>query len=124
MKKRPSLLAVDDEPAILNLLKCTLELSGFDVDVAADGKAALVLFEGKRPDLILLDIGMPGLDGFQVLKLIRQHSNIPVIMVTGKDEVIVARDALVLGADDYVRKPFDTLELVARVRAKLRRSYS
>ena len=104
------------------MLNRTLELEGYGVDIAADGRAALALLEERRPDLVILDIVMPELDGFQVLALIRQRSNIPVIMLTAKCDVTTLRDALVLGADDYLRKPFGTLELVARIRAKLRRA--
>ena len=85
-------------------------------------ETALALLEKRRPDLVILDIVMPGLDGFQVLDMIRQHSNVPVIILTGRCEVTTVRDALALGADDYVRKPFSTLELLARIRAKLRRA--
>lgn len=119
-KKRPSILVVDDEKGIQDLLKCTLESSGFDVVVAADGTAALALLESRRSDLILLDIGMPGLDGFQALELIQQRYNVPVIMVTGRDDVSMVRKALDSG-DDYVRKPFGNGELIARIKSVLRR---
>jgi len=115
-------MVVDDDQAILILLKRILEPEGYDVALATDGNSALALMKERRPDLVLLDITMPELDGFQVLDLIRQRSNIPVIMLTGRDEVTTLRDALVLGADDYVRKPFSTRELLARIRAKLRRA--
>ena len=122
MKKCPSIMAVDDEQAILSLLKRTLEPEGYRVIVADNGRAALALLEEHKPDLVILDIMMPGLDGFQVLDLIRQRSNIPVIMLTARGEVTTVRDSLSLGADDYVRKPFSTRELLARIRAKLRRA--
>ncbi len=122
MKKHTCIMAVDDEQEILRLLKRILEPEGYDVVVAADGRSALALPEEEEPDLILLDIMMPGLNGFQVLGLIRQHSNIPVIMLTARGEVTTLRDALSLGADDYVRKPFGREELLARIRAKLRRA--
>ena len=80
------------------------------------------LLEEHRPDLVILDIMMPEFDGLQVLSLIRQSSDIPVIMLTARTEVTILRDALVLGADDYVRKPFGTQELLARIQAKLRRA--
>jgi len=97
-------------------------VEGYDVITASDGSSALELLEEYKPELVILDIMMPGLDGFQVLDLIRKRSNVPVIMVTARGEVTSLRDALVLGADDYVRKPFSVRELVARVRAKLRRT--
>ena len=122
MKKHPCIMVVDDEQAILRLLSRTLEPEGYDVVLADNGRSALVLLEEHTPDLVILDIMMPGLDGFQVLDLIRQRSNIPVIMLTAKREVNTARDALNLGADDYVRKPFGKAELLARIRAKLRRA--
>ena len=122
MKKHTCIMVVDDEQAILRMLTRTLEPEGYDVAVAADGRSALELLENCRPDLVILDIMMPGLDGFQVLNLIRQRSNIPVIMLTARCEVTTLRDALSLGADDYVRKPFGRGELLARIRAKLRRA--
>jgi len=117
-------MAVDDEQAILSLLKRTLEPEGYDVIVAEDGWSALALLEGAKPDVVLLDIMMPGLDGFQVLDRIRQRSNVPVIMLTARLEATSVRDTLALGADDYVRKPFSKGELIARIRAKLRRAAS
>ena len=122
IKKRTFIMVVDDEQTVLKLLSRILEPEGYDVVVAADGRSALALLEKEEPGLILLDIMMPGLNGFQVLDLIRQHSNIPVIMLTARGEVTTLRDALSLGADDYVRKPFGREELLARIRAKLRRA--
>ncbi len=122
MKRRPCILVVDDEQAVLMLLKCTFELEGYGVIVADNGRSALDLMEEHRPDLVILDIMMPGLDGFQVLNLIRQSSNVPVIMLSARREMATKRDTLILGADDYVEKPFYKGELVARVRVKLRRA--
>jgi len=122
MKKRPYIMVVDDEQAILRLLKRTLEPEGYGVILADSGSSALDLLEDSRPDLVILDIMMPGLDGFQVLDLIRQRSNVPTIMLTARCEVTTLRDALSLGADDYVKKPFGRGELLARIRAKLRRA--
>jgi DNA-binding response OmpR family regulator len=122
MKKHPCILAVDDEQAILTLLGRILEPEGYSVVVANNGRVALELMEECCPDLVILDIMLPGLDGFQVLDLIRQRFNIPVIMLTGRGEVTTLRDALELGADDFVRKPFYTRELLARIKAKLRRT--
>ncbi len=122
MKKHKYIMVVDDEQAVLRLLNRTLEPEGYGVILADNGSSALELLEECRPDLVILDIMMPGLDGFQVLDLIRQRSNIPVIMLTARGEVTTLRDALSLGADDYVKKPFGTRELLARIRAKLRRA--
>ena len=122
MKTKQLILVADDDQEMLRMLNCILELEGYDVATAADGRQALALLEEYEPDLVLLDIIMPGLNGFQVLDLIRQRSNIPVIMLTARCEVTSLRDALALGADDYVRKPFRTRELLARIRAKLRRA--
>ncbi len=115
-------MVVDDDDTILSLLSRILELEGYDVTLASDGSPAIILMEEHTPDLIILDIMMPGLDGFQVLDLIRQRSNVPVIMLTARDEVTTLRNALSRGADDYVRKPFGREELLARIRAKLRRA--
>ena len=122
MKKRPYIMVVDDDQEILQMLKRILELEGYGVAIAADGSSALALLEECKPDLVILDIMLPGLDGYQVLSLIRQHSDVPVIMLTARCEVTSLRKALALGADDYVRKPFRTRELVARIQAKLRRA--
>ena len=122
MKKHQLVLVVDDQPETLGMLTRTLELEGYDVAVATDGNSALALLEEHKPDLIVLDIVMPELDGFQVLNLIRQRSKAPIIMLTGKRELTSVHRALNLGADDYVSKPFSTHEVVARVKAKLRRA--
>jgi len=119
VKGRPRILVVDDEPAILSLLRRILQPEGYDVVAAANGEQALVLLEGTKPDLVLLDIMMPGLDGFQILDRIRQHCDVPVIVLTAKHEVTTEHEALRLGADDYMRKPFSSRELLARIRAKL-----
>jgi DNA-binding response OmpR family regulator len=122
VKKRTRILAIDDEEVILRLLKNILEGEGYDFLGATSGDAAFSLWREYLPDLIILDIMMPGLDGFQVLNLIRRKSDVPVIMLTGRGEVTALRDCVEIGADDYIRKPFYPLELVARVRAKLRRA--
>ena len=103
------------------MLNRALELEGYDVAVTVDGSSALALLEERSPDLIILDIMMAGADGFEVLQVIRQRSNIPIIMLTARCEVSSLQRALFLGADDYVRKPFRPRELAARIRAKLRR---
>jgi DNA-binding response OmpR family regulator len=115
-------MVVDDEEAILRLLQRILESEGYGVVIVDNGGSTLALLEECIPDLIILDIMMPGLDGFQVPDLIREHANIPVIMLTARGEATTVRDALVLGADDYVRKTFSAQELLARIRAKPRRA--
>ncbi len=122
VKRQQSILIVDDDREMLRMLNHTLALEGYAVDTAGDGRTALALLEERKPDLVILDIVMPEFDGFQVLDMIRQRSSVPVIMLTARCEVTTVREALVLGADDYVRKPFGTRELVARVKAKLRRT--
>ncbi len=122
MEKRPVILVVDDEEPMLKLLRANLSVEGYQVVTTSNGMSALDLLEEYKPDLIVLDIMMPGQDGFQVLDLIRKHSSIPVIMLTAKCEVISLQRALLAGADDYVIKPFSILVLTARIRAKLRRA--
>lgn len=122
MERSPTVLAVDDEESVLKLLRVNLSLEGYQVVTASDGLAALRLLEEYKPDLLILDLMMPNLDGFQVLQLIRQRSNIPIIIISVKDDAFSVRRALVAGADDYVTKPFSLLELTARIRAKLRRT--
>lgn len=124
MKKRPLILVVDDEESILKLLRVNLSLEGYGVVIASNGESALRLFRKYKPDMIILDIMMPVLDGFQVLDRVRRCSNVPVIMLTARDETISLARALVNGADDYISKPFSMLELTARIRAKLRRAGS
>lgn len=122
MKSRQSVMMIDDEPEMLQLLARTFEMEGYETILAADGVSAMALLRDCKPDLIILDIMMPEPDGYIVLKRIRQSYDIPVIMLTVKREATSLEKALALGADDYVKKPFRPLELVARVRAKLRRS--
>jgi DNA-binding response OmpR family regulator len=122
MKERPLILVIDDEPDMLNLLKDLLWLEGFDVQGTNKSREAISLLDEWQPDLVLLDVVMSELDGFQVLDLIRERSNVPVVMVTGRCESPTLRKALNLGADDYVTKPFSAVELVARIKAKLRRA--
>jgi two-component system alkaline phosphatase synthesis response regulator PhoP len=118
----PSILIVDDEPKIVQLARDYLERSGFTVHAAADGLQAVGAFHSAKPDLIVLDLGLPGRDGLDVARLIRRESNIPIIMLTARGEESDKLVGLELGADDYIVKPFSPKELVARVRAVLRRA--
>jgi len=113
---------IDDDSMVLRLLKDILEPAGYDVVLAADGVVGMSLLRESNPAMVLLDILMPGPDGYQILESIRHYSDVPVIMITGKSEVDSVKQAINLGADDYVRKPFSPIELVARVRAVLRRT--
>lgn len=115
-------LIVDDDNNICELLRLYLEKDGFETIIANDGEAAIVKFNLEDPDLILLDIMMPKLDGWQVCRTIRKTSQVPIIMLSAKGETFDKILGLDLGADDYVTKPFDTKEVVARVRAVLRRT--
>ena len=115
-------LIVDDDTNICELLRLYLEKDGFDTYIANDGEAAIVKFNVEEPDMVLLDIMLPKLDGWQVCRTIRKTSNVPIIMLTAKGETFDKILGLDLGADDYVTKPFDSKEVVARVRAVLRRT--
>lgn len=115
-------LIVDDDANICELLRLYLEKDGFDVVVANDGEAAISAVGEHRPDIMLLDIMLPKLDGWQVCREIRKTSSVPIIMITAKGETFDKVLGLELGADDYVVKPFDAKEVVARVKAVLRRS--
>jgi len=115
-------MIADDDIEIRRMVSRALELEGFEVAIASDGKSALTLLKKSNPVLAILDIMMPGLTGFEVVESIRQTSQIPVIMLTARSEVASLKKALSLGADDYVTKPFNIQILIARVRAKLRRS--
>lgn len=116
------ILVVDDDKNICELLRLYLEKEGYSVIIAGDGEEAILKFETLMPDLILLDIMLPGLDGWQVCREIRQKSQTPIIMLTAKGETFDKVLGLELGADDYVVKPFDTKEIIARIKAVLRRS--
>jgi two-component system KDP operon response regulator KdpE len=117
------LLVVDDAPDVVESISLGFTLQWRDVDVlgAGDGETALDLVEREAPDLVLLDIGLPGIDGYEVLRQIRLFSDVPVVMLTARDDTLDKVKGLELGADDYVTKPFNHLELLARVRAVLRR---
>ncbi len=115
-----SILVIDDDPNMLKLVEITLEREGYDVILAIDGGVGINLLKETKPDLVLLDIMMSGIDGYEVLERIRRESNVPVIMMTAVRDVDSAVKSLGLGADDYVRKPFNPKELIARVRTKLK----
>jgi DNA-binding response OmpR family regulator len=118
----PTVLVVDDESIVREVVAQYLRQDGFDVEVAEDGPEALKRFAQARPDLVLLDLMLPGIDGLEVCRRIRMQSNVPVIMVTAKGDEIDTIIGLGVGADDYISKPFSPRELVARVKAVLRRA--
>ncbi|MBN1644044.1 MAG: response regulator [Dehalococcoidales bacterium] len=124
MLQRPLIMAVDDEQNILKLISINLALEGYRIITAPDGLSALALLDEYNPDLVILDIMMPGIDGIEVVKRIRQKSSVPIIMLTGKDDINSLNQALERGADDYITKPFNIHVLMARVRAKIRRATS
>ena len=117
-----TILIVDDAPKIVQLARDYLEHAGFTVLTASDGKSALVSVRTHKPDLIVLDLGLPQLDGLDVTRAIRKDSNVPIIMLTARAEETDKLIGLELGADDYITKPFSPKELVARVRTVLRRT--
>ncbi len=117
-----TILVVDDEARIVKLVRDYLERAGFDVLSAADGETALTLARLEQPDLIILDLMLPAVDGLDVCRRLRQESGVPIIMLTARVEEADRIVGLELGADDYVTKPFSPRELVARVRATLRRA--
>lgn len=114
-------LVVDDESNIVDILTANLERNGYEVIAAYDGHQALQLALNENPDLILLDCMLPGIDGFDVCRKVRLHSSVPIIMLTAKSEEIDKVLGLELGADDYITKPFSVREVMARVKAQIRR---
>jgi DNA-binding response OmpR family regulator len=116
-----TILVVDDEPKITQLVRDYLESAGFGVVTAGDGREALMRARTERPDLVILDLGLPQLDGLDVTRSLRRDGDLPIIMLTARDDETDRIIGLELGADDYVTKPFSPRELVARVRAVLRR---
>ena len=122
MENKPKILIVDDEENICELVRLYIEKEGFDAIIANDGQEAVAKFNKEKPDLILLDIMLPIKDGWQVCREIRAQSKVPIIMLTAKGETFDKVLGLELGADDYVVKPFEPKELIARIRAVLRRS--
>jgi two-component system alkaline phosphatase synthesis response regulator PhoP len=120
----PRILVVDDEPAVTNLLAYNLRKALYDVMVASDGREALRLAQEASPDLILLDLMIPEVDGLDVCRELRKTSGVPIIMITARGEEVDRVVGLELGADDYVTKPFSVRELMARIKAVLRRAQS
>lgn len=121
MKGKMHILLVDDDPNIAQLVKMYLEKEGYEVDTADRGDLALEMFRKNPPGLILLDIMLPGMDGWEVCREIRRTSNIPIIMLTAKGETFDTVLGLELGADDYIVKPFEPKEMIARIKAVARR---
>jgi DNA-binding response OmpR family regulator len=121
---RPRVLVVDDEESILDFVEMGLRYEGFEVELARDGPGALAAVASRRPDLVVLDLNLPGLDGLDVCRRLRQSSDVPILMLTARGEVDERVEGLDAGADDYLPKPFKFKELLARVRAVLRRRTS
>lgn len=117
------ILVVDDEPHLVNFMRMNLELEGARVITASNGREALDLVREDMPDVVLLDVMMPEVDGFETLKRLRQVSQVPVLFLTARDEEDDRVRGLELGADDYIAKPFSHRELISRIRAVLRRHY-
>ena len=118
------ILIVDDDTNICELLRLYLEKDGFQTDIVTDGIKAIEVFHSVNPELVLLDIMLPGMDGWQICREIRKTSQTPIIMLTAKGETFDKVLGLELGADDYITKPFETKEVIARIKAVLRRSSS
>jgi DNA-binding response OmpR family regulator len=116
------ILVVEDEPALQETLAYNLEKQGYEVETVGNGQLAVETARKFTPDLVLLDIMLPGMDGFEVCKLLRREMNIPIIMLTARDDEIDRVVGLEVGADDYLSKPFSIRELIARVKAQLRRT--
>jgi two-component system response regulator MprA len=114
-------LVVDDDPRILSMMRRVLQLEGYQVELAADGDEALEVMRSVGADIVILDLMLPGKDGFEVCRVLRQESDVPILMLTARDEPTNKITGLDSGADDYVVKPFNSDELLARVRALLRR---
>ena len=121
---KQKILIADDEAQIREILRIYFEKEGFEVIEAEDGAAAILKVQSEKPDILLLDIMMPVLDGIEVCKQVRKMSDLPIIMVTAKDDDDDRIAGLEIGADDYITKPFNSREVVARVKAVLRRARS
>jgi two-component system, OmpR family, KDP operon response regulator KdpE len=123
MAKGATVLVVDDEPPIRRLLRTSLGAQGYDVSEAGSGRDALAVIERDKPDLVILDLGLPDLNGIEVIRAVRAHSTVPIIVLSVRDDERGKVEALDLGADDYVTKPFGVEELVARMRTALRHRF-
>jgi two-component system KDP operon response regulator KdpE len=121
LSERPKILVVDDEAQITRVLRTTLPTHGYEVQVANDGEAALAVLNAWRPDLVITDLVMPNMNGIELCENIRDRSQVPIIVLSVRGEEKSKVEALDKGADDYVTKPFNTNELLARIRANLRR---
>ena len=117
----PSILVVEDDPAVRNLVTTALDLHGYSVEKATDGETAIMDAASRNPDLIMLDLGLPDIDGVEVINKIRSWSAVPIIVISARVEDSDKIGALDAGADDYLTKPFSVEEMLARVRANLRR---
>lgn len=120
----PTILVVDDEPTVTEVVSIYLKRAGYQVIVAADGESALEILESRPPDLVVLDLMLPDVDGLEITRWLRARGDTPIIMLTARREEVDRILGLELGADDYVVKPFSPQELVSRVKAVLRRTYS
>jgi two-component system KDP operon response regulator KdpE len=116
------MLVVDDEPHILRSLRTALTAAGYDIQTAATGEEAMRLLQGRLPDLVILDLVLPGISGLEVCRRLREHSSVPILVLSARGEERDKVTALDLGADDYLTKPFGVEELLARIRAALRRA--
>jgi len=116
------ILIIEDDPAIIEMLRSALSREGFLIDEAADGIEGLALFPGKDYDLVLVDLMLPKLDGMEVIRRIRERSNVPILIMSAKDGDVDKALGLGFGADDYIQKPFSTIELSARMKAAIRRA--
>ncbi len=119
--ENPTVLVVEDEPALVETLQYSLSRQGYQVVIGNDGQAALELARKRKPDLIVLDVMLPKLDGFEVCRILRQEMNVPILMLTARTDEVDKIVGLEVGADDYLTKPFSMRELIARVKAQLRR---
>ncbi len=117
----PKVLVVEDEPALIDTLEYSLRKQGYNVSLATDGHKAIEIARAETPDLILLDVMLPGIDGFEVCRILRQEMSVPILMLTAKADEVDKIVGLEVGADDYITKPFSMRELLARVKAMLRR---
>src|SRR5678815_2992089 len=119
---RPKVLVVEDEPSLVDTLEYSLSRQGYDVCVTSDGAKAIDVARRERPHLVILDIMLPTLDGFEVCRILRQEMSVPILMLTARTDEVDKVVGLEVGADDYLTKPFSMRELMARVKAQLRRS--